>query len=55
MRGKEVMEVASVGEIERGSEGAWVQGREGHFKGGSIFTNQRFTNRSLLLRLLYFS
>ena len=24
------MEVASVGEIERGSEGAWEQGREGN-------------------------
>ena len=30
------------------------QGREGNVKGGSIFTNQRFTNRPLLLRLWYY-
>ena len=39
--------------IEREREGAWEQGREGNFKGGSIilFTNQPFTNRPLPLRL----
>ena len=31
--------------------GAWEQGREGNFTGGSIFTNQPFTNRPLPLRL----
>ena len=34
----------SGGGIEREREGAWEQGREGNFKGGSIFTNQPFTN-----------
>ena len=29
-------------------------GREGNFKGGSIFTNQPFTNRPLLLGLWYY-
>ena len=33
-------------EREHGSKG-----REGNFKGGSIFTNQPFTNRPLPLRL----
>ena len=51
VRGKEGREEASGGEIERGREGAWEQGREGNFKGGSIFTNQPFSNRLLLLRL----
>ena len=32
----------SGGGIEREREGAWEQGREGNFKGGSIFTNQPF-------------
>ena len=41
----------SGGGIEREREGAWEQGREGNFKGGSIFTNQPFTNRPLPLRL----
>ena len=41
----------SGGGIEREREGAWEQGREGNFKGGSIFTNQPFTNRALPLRL----
>ena len=41
----------SGGGIERKREGAWEQGREGNFKGGSIFTNQPFTNRPLPLRL----
>ena len=36
----------SGGGIEREREGAWEQGREGNFKGGSIFTN-----RPLPLRL----
>ena len=31
--------------------GAWEQGREGNFKGGSLVTNQPFTNRPLPLRL----
>ena len=44
---KEGREEASGGDIERGREGAWEQGREGKFKGGSIFTNQPFTNRPL--------
>ena len=43
-------EEASGGWIERGREGAWEQGREGNFTGGSIFTNQPFTNRPLPLR-----
>ena len=34
----------SGGGIEREREGAWEQGREGNFRGGSIFTNQPFTN-----------
>ena len=34
-------------EREHGSK----RGREGNFKGGSIFTNQPFTNRPLPLRL----
>ena len=41
----------SGGGIEREREGAREQGREGNFKGGSIFTNQPFTNRPLPLRL----
>ena len=41
----------SGGGIERETEGAWEQGREGNFRGGSIFTNQPFTNRPLPLRL----
>ena len=41
----------SGGGIEREREGAWEQGREVNFKGGSIFTNQPFTNRPLPLRL----
>ena len=41
----------SGGGIEREREGAWEQGREGNFKGGSIFTNQPFTNRPLPLIL----
>ena len=41
----------SGGGIEREREGAWEQGREGNFKGGSIFTNQPFPNRPLPLRL----
>ena len=41
----------SGGGIEREREGAWEQGREGNFKGGSIFANQPFTNRPLPLRL----
>ena len=44
-------EEVSGGGIEREREGAWEQGREGNFKGGSIFTNQPFTNRPLPLRL----
>ena len=39
----------SGGGIERERGGAWEQGREGNFKGGSIFTNQPFTNRPLRL------
>ena len=31
----------SGGGIEREREGAWEQGREGNFKGGSIFTEGR--------------
>ena len=50
-RGKEGREEVSGGGIEREREGAWEQGREGNFKGGSIFTNQPFTNRPLPLRL----
>ena len=41
-------------EIEREREGTWEQGREGNVKGGSIFTNQPFTNRPLPLRLWYY-
>ena len=41
----------SGGGIEREREGAWEQGREGNFKGGSIFTNKPFTNQPLPLRL----
>ena len=44
----------SGGGIEREREGAWEQGREGNFKGGSIFTNQPFTNRPLPLRRWYY-
>ena len=54
MQGKEGREEASGGEIERGREGAWEQGREENFRGGSIFTNQPFTNRPLLLILWYY-
>ena len=36
-RGKEGREEVSGGGIEREREGAWEQGREGNFKGGSIF------------------
>ena len=50
-RGKEGRKEANGGWIERGREGAWEQGREGNFTGGSIFTNQPFTNRPLPLRL----
>ena len=39
-RGKEGREEVSGGGIERERVGAWEQGREGNFKGGSIFTNQ---------------
>ena len=38
-----------VGEGLSEEGGAWEQGREGHFKGGSIFTNQQFTDRPLIL------
>ena len=48
---REGKEEVSGGGIEREREGAWEQGREGNFKGGSIFTNQPFTNRPLPLRL----
>ena len=48
---REGREEASGGWIERGRQGAWEQGREGNFTGGSIFTNQPFTNRPLPLRL----
>ena len=41
----------SGGGIEREREGAWEQGREGNFKGVSIFTNQPFTNRPLALEI----
>ena len=51
---KEGREEASGGEIEGGREREWEQGREGNFKGGSIFTNQPFTNRPLLLGLWYY-
>ena len=44
-------EEASGGWIERGRKGVWEEGREGNFTGGSIFTNQPFTNRPLPLRL----
>ena len=44
-------EEASGGWIERGREGVWEEGREVNFTGGSIFTNQPFTNRPLPLRL----
>ena len=44
----------SGGGIEREREGAWEQGREGNFKGVSIFKNQPFTNRPLSLRLWYY-
>ena len=44
----------SGGGFEQEREGAWEQGREGNFKGGSIFTNQPFTNRPLPLRLWYY-
>ena len=37
MQGKEGREEASGGEIERGREGAWEQGREENFRGGSIW------------------
>ena len=50
-RGKEGREEASGGWIERGRKGVWEEGREGNFTGGSIFTNQPFTNRPLPLRL----
>ena len=50
-RGKEGREEASGGWIERGRKGVWEDGREGNFTGGSIFTNQPFTNRPLPLRL----
>ena len=50
-QGKVWREEASGGGIERGREGALEQGREGNFKGGSIFTNQPFTNRPLPLPL----
>ena len=39
------------GWIERGRNGVWEEGREGNFTGGSIFTNQPFTNRPLPLIL----
>ena len=42
-------EEASGGKIE----GEWEEVREGNFKGGSIFSNQPFTNRPLLLGLQY--
>ena len=51
---KEGREGASGGWIERGMEEAWEQGREGNFKGGSIFTNQPFTNWLLPLRLYWY-
>ena len=44
----------SGGGIERERKGAWEQGRGENVKGGSIFTNQPFTNRSLPLRLWYY-
>ena len=44
----------SGGGIEREREGAWEQGREGNFKGGSIFTNQPFTNRPLPLDSMHY-
>ena len=50
-RGKEGREEASGGWIERGRKGVCEEGREGNFTGGSIFTNQLFTNRPLPLRL----
>ena len=50
-RGKEGREEASGGWIERGRKGVWEEGRERNFTGGSIFTNQPFTNRPLPLRL----
>ena len=43
-----------MGGRKRGKEGAWEPGREGNFTGGSIFTNQPFTNRPLPLRLWYY-
>ena len=49
-RGKEGRDEASGGWIERGRKGVWEEGREGNFTGGSIFTNQPFTNRPLPLR-----
>ena len=41
------------GRVDEGKEGRDVAsgGREGNLKGGSIFTNQPFTNRPLPLRL----
>ena len=49
--GKRGGEEASGGWIERGRERVWEEGREGNFTGGSIFTNQPFTNLPLPLRL----
>ena len=37
--------------LSEGRKGVWEEGREGNFTGGSIFTNQPFTNRPLPLRL----
>ena len=42
-------EEASGGKID----GEWEEVREGNFKGSSIFSNQPFTNRPLLLGLRY--
>ena len=53
-RGKGGREEVSGGGIEREREGACEQGRAVNFKGGSIFTNQPFTNRPLPLRLWYY-
>ena len=39
-QGKEGREEASGGEIERGREGAWEQGREGNFNGGNIIIHK---------------